>query len=464
MQINNNNIVRTRITYNNIGLVGSILFENNARVAYTYGLNGEKLRVAHWAALASAASANGSVSGGILNPSLPRNIKTTEYIGGGEKLRVIYQTAVPNITVAIGSTRELTAAETLYTDSIDYRLGGALTLRNGRIDKYQFEEGYCQAERNSSTTDNFTFCYYDMDHLGNIRQVTEADSSSTGNVIQRNDYYPFGMQFCDDTASNNVQSRKYNGKEFDNMHGLNTYDYGARQYNPITARWDRIDRFCEKYYNTNPYGYCGNNPITRIDINGDSIIVNRVGTIIRRTNDSDNVYLYEKNNYTQLGSLGGEIKADYIYKNLLDENISKAKKIINPFKFKNNVRDNGIWDLKRNKNTIWGLANDNKTYFAFKGKRMESQDIGNHHFGVVAKAYGFFSEHFILYQAGQNQISNGKSKPEWQRYAYVPSSGFSPSGIPYTMYNRVMLPPYGDDPRDQKWITEGFNYWKKLIK
>ena len=35
------------------------------------------------------------------------------------------------------------------------------------------------------------------------------------------------------------QPYKYNGKELDKMHGLNTYDYGARQYNPVTARWDR---------------------------------------------------------------------------------------------------------------------------------------------------------------------------------------------------------------------------------
>ena len=59
-----------RITYNNIGLVDSILFENNAKVAYTYGLNGEKLRVAHWTNMSSAASASGSTTGGILNPSL----------------------------------------------------------------------------------------------------------------------------------------------------------------------------------------------------------------------------------------------------------------------------------------------------------------------------------------------------------------------------------------------------------
>jgi hypothetical protein len=33
----------------------------------------------------------------------------------------------------------------------------------------------------------------------------------------------------------------YNGKEFDNMHGLNTYDYGARQYYSVLPVWDRPD-------------------------------------------------------------------------------------------------------------------------------------------------------------------------------------------------------------------------------
>ena len=39
------------------------------------------------------------------------------------------------------------------------------------------------------------------------------------------------------------------------MHGLNTYDYGARQYNPVTARWDRIDLLCEEFYGVTPYVY-----------------------------------------------------------------------------------------------------------------------------------------------------------------------------------------------------------------
>ena len=76
--------------------------------------------------------------------------------------------AVPNITVAIGSTRELMPSEILHTDSTDYLLGGSLTLKNGRIDMYQFDEGYCQATQYNATQDNFTFLYYDKDHLGNV--------------------------------------------------------------------------------------------------------------------------------------------------------------------------------------------------------------------------------------------------------------------------------------------------------
>ena len=75
------------------------------------------------------------------------------------------------------------------------------------------------------------------------------------------------MHAYSSTASE-VQSRKYNGKELDKMHGLNTYDYGARQYNPVTARWDRVDPLCEKYYGVSPYAYCGGNPVMHIDPDG----------------------------------------------------------------------------------------------------------------------------------------------------------------------------------------------------
>ena len=76
-----------------------------------------------------------------------------------------------------------------YAEVTDMKriFGGTLTLKNGRIDKYQFEEGYCQAKQSNNTMDDFTFCYYDKDHLGDIRQVTEADGSKKGTIqSQRN--------------------------------------------------------------------------------------------------------------------------------------------------------------------------------------------------------------------------------------------------------------------------------------
>ena len=61
-------------------------------------------------------------------------------------------------------------------------------------------------------------------------------------------------------------------RHIDNMHGLNTYDYGARQHDPILGRWDRIDPLCEKYYSTSPYAYCANNPMMMVDPDGRSPI------------------------------------------------------------------------------------------------------------------------------------------------------------------------------------------------
>ena len=144
-----------------------------------------------------------------------------------------------------------------------YLLSGTLTLKNGKIDKYIFDGGYAQASATSSTSDNFTFYYYTPDHLGNICEVVDAG----GNVQQVTNYYPFGATYAESTAAD-FQPYKYNGKELDKMHGLNTYDYGARQHDPILARWDRIDPLAEKYRGISPYVYCTNNPIKLLDQQG----------------------------------------------------------------------------------------------------------------------------------------------------------------------------------------------------
>ena len=117
--------------------------------------------------------------------------------------------------------------------------------------------------------------------------------SADGQVIERNDYYPSGCLITENIDGETViLPYKYNGKELDPMHGLYTYDYGARQYDPATMLWDRMDPLCEKYYNVSPYVSCHNNPMNRIDPNGmDDYQLSRDGCFIllKKTDDNYNV-------------------------------------------------------------------------------------------------------------------------------------------------------------------------------
>ena len=87
--------------------------------------------------------------------------------------------------------------------------------------------------------------------------------------MQKTHYYPFGSSFAAATGAEN-QPYKYNGKEFDQMHGLNLYDYSARYYESSIGRFITVDPRAEKYYSHSPYAYVMNNPLKYIDPRGDT--------------------------------------------------------------------------------------------------------------------------------------------------------------------------------------------------
>ena len=114
--------------------------------------------------------------------------------------------------------------------------------------------------------------HYIHDHQGNIRVVKHQD----GAVEETNDYYPFGGRLA--TSTSDIQPFKYSGKELETRHGLHWYDFGARCYDPVLARWTTPDPLSEKYYGISPYAFCNNNPVNFVDPDGEHPIV--VGAVI----------------------------------------------------------------------------------------------------------------------------------------------------------------------------------------
>jgi len=109
-----------------------------------------------------------------------------------------------------------------------------------------------------------TMEYNITDRLGNVRVVL----NDSGEVIQSNDYYPFGMLMAQGGSSTNKYL--YNGKEVQEQTGW--LDYGARMYDASLGRWFNIDPMAEKYLPISPYAYCANNVVNAIDAEGKLII------------------------------------------------------------------------------------------------------------------------------------------------------------------------------------------------
>ena len=65
-------------------------------------------------------------------------------------------------------------------------------------------------------------------------------TNQSNKVMVQAIYYPYGGILSQST-NQGVQKYKYNGKEFDTMHGLNMYDYGARQQDPAVGMFTSME-------------------------------------------------------------------------------------------------------------------------------------------------------------------------------------------------------------------------------
>jgi RHS repeat-associated protein len=117
------------------------------------------------------------------------------------------------------------------------------------------------------TKDQYIYSY--KDHLGNARVSFGRTSAGALEIVDSNDYYPFGMNHLKTGnayfGAGSYKTYKYNGKE---LQETGMYDYGARFYMPDIGRWGVVDMLAETSRRWSAYAYAYNNPIRFIDPDG----------------------------------------------------------------------------------------------------------------------------------------------------------------------------------------------------
>ncbi len=148
-----------------------------------------------------------------------------------------------------------------------YPLDGAVTLgvfgADGALAHWNIVAG---AKVVGRRTANGALYFYLEDNVGSTRATIGAD----GQVVETNDYYPFGLVMPGRGRGANPPTREgFTGKERDPESGL--HYFGARFYMPALGRWMVVDPKEGEYPGVSPYAYVLNNPLTSIDPDGKAV-------------------------------------------------------------------------------------------------------------------------------------------------------------------------------------------------
>ncbi|WP_236582248.1 DUF6443 domain-containing protein [Sphingobacterium spiritivorum] len=210
--------------------------------------------------------------------------------GGGNTITYLYD--------AIGNKLRKTANTTGQRDYI-----GGIEYQNGAIELIHTAEGVAYRNVNG----DYTYRYNLTDHLGNVRATIYRNPNTNAvEVLQRDDYYPFGLQKSPSPVFGN-NKYLYNGKEKQEELG-GQLDYGVRLYDPVIGRWNVVDPLASEEYDLSPYRYGYNNPLRFMDPDGmleDDILYNQKGKEIDRivNNLPDRYFMqYDRGNYSYNGS------------------------------------------------------------------------------------------------------------------------------------------------------------------
>jgi RHS repeat-associated protein len=151
----------------------------------------------------------------------------------------------------------------------EYDNSPALTLQRETLHISDDTGRICMLETRTAGTDASPAQLWRYIFSNHLQSVTlELDENS--DIISYEEYYPFGgtSYYASNATINAVAKRyKYSGKEKDEETGL--YYFGARYHAPWLCRFISVDPQAIKYINQGSYVFADNNPIIKIDMNGE---------------------------------------------------------------------------------------------------------------------------------------------------------------------------------------------------
>ena len=256
---------------------------------------------------------------------------------------------------------------------------------------------------------NGTMYFYVKNLQGDVVRIVDLSGTEVASYV----YDAWGniKDTKGDPTVRELNPIRYRGYVYDTETSL--YYLQSRYYNPFTGRFLNADIYCDTgtdtTLSTNMFAYCENNPINKSDQTGFRVIdiTNRLTKVMLKNAK----YLYNlarKCKWFGIAGRGGLL-----------------------YKFYKLVKTGGKWDLKNQKS--WKLSK--KNHFKFHGRIIDSQDVGNIHFGFVGSVV--FKAVTLCTGAGIYQIFSGTSS--WSYW--------------YSFF---------DDPRDTRYILLGRKYWRLL--
>ena len=208
----------------------------------------------------------------------------------------------------------------LYIGSVRYELEGA---------KPAFESAPFAMGRIGRLGEEYDTRYFLNDHLGSVRTIVNQN----GVVTAEYDYMPYGMQHKNSSlATSDANEFRYNGKEFLSRFCVDLYDSQARLQG-MNARFNSIDPRAEEMTDISPYAYCADNPINRIDYDGEypillPLIKGAVGAVVDATAQVSVAMADDQGFFEALSNIDyTSIGASFMTSALLSPGMSTAAKV-----------------------------------------------------------------------------------------------------------------------------------------